>query len=547
MSDALTIKLSVQGVQQAVASFQQVKENINGIGKSVGVISKLGVASAVLGEIASGFEGAKSTAKLAQSVFHSVKESIASMSATPLEGIAKAAKNWWYLEENALKSQLQLEEKILEVKQKNALLKNSFDQIKSSKDTVPDEIKSKYEELTQRQRDMAALDVQALSMRLPDLKKKLKEAVDWESVDAIKARIQIQQIEHEISMQEVELQGQLNQLKTEMLEKIDSAALEQLRKRLDLEESVLKLKQDQFKIDREAISASFRITDAQKQKKTKASLDAENKMLQGELQSLRAEYAAAGVIGEVTAGGKKTQMFFPDVNKRDMIQAQIDQTQHRLNQNEQERTAANSAPDLESYRDQFLVTINNIRREIGTTAQQVAGVFGSTIQGAISGIAGSIQGLIQGTMRWKDALSNIGSTILSSVIQAISQMIAKLLIIKALSIFIPGGGLFTKLFAQGGYTGDGPTNEPAGIVHKGEYVIPALQVRQIGLENINSLLNGMVPRSAASFVMPERRESQTVQNLAFFDDGTRLHEWARTQEGETVIVDVVRRNMHRIV
>lgn len=33
-------------------------------------------------------------------------------------------------------------------------------------------------------------------------------------------------------------------------------------------------------------------------------------------------------------------------------------------------------------------------------------------------------------------------------------------------------------FATGGYTGRGPVNEPAGIVHKGEYVVPASQVDQ---------------------------------------------------------------------
>lgn len=32
---------------------------------------------------------------------------------------------------------------------------------------------------------------------------------------------------------------------------------------------------------------------------------------------------------------------------------------------------------------------------------------------------------------------------------------------------------------QGGYTGDGPANEVAGVVHRGEYVIPADQVKRM--------------------------------------------------------------------
>lgn len=41
-----------------------------------------------------------------------------------------------------------------------------------------------------------------------------------------------------------------------------------------------------------------------------------------------------------------------------------------------------------------------------------------------------------------------------------------------------GGRNLYKHFAAGGYTGSGTTYEPAGIVHKGEYVIPAWMVRR---------------------------------------------------------------------
>lgn len=44
----------------------------------------------------------------------------------------------------------------------------------------------------------------------------------------------------------------------------------------------------------------------------------------------------------------------------------------------------------------------------------------------------------------------------------------------------PGGGTF----ASGGYTGDGPKFAPAGIVHRGEYVMPKAVVRNIGIEGM---------------------------------------------------------------
>lgn len=42
-------------------------------------------------------------------------------------------------------------------------------------------------------------------------------------------------------------------------------------------------------------------------------------------------------------------------------------------------------------------------------------------------------------------------------------------------------------FAEGGYTGHGGKYEPAGIVHKGEYVLPQEAVRAIGVKNLDAL------------------------------------------------------------
>ncbi len=43
------------------------------------------------------------------------------------------------------------------------------------------------------------------------------------------------------------------------------------------------------------------------------------------------------------------------------------------------------------------------------------------------------------------------------------------------------------LFAEGGYTGSGGKYEPAGIVHKGEYVVPADVVKKVGVPNLERL------------------------------------------------------------
>lgn len=59
-----------------------------------------------------------------------------------------------------------------------------------------------------------------------------------------------------------------------------------------------------------------------------------------------------------------------------------------------------------------------------------------------------------------------------------------------------GGGFMGFLrgmfgFSDGGYTGAGGKHEPAGIVHKGEYVLSAEAVRRIGLANLDAMNTGL--------------------------------------------------------
>ena len=54
------------------------------------------------------------------------------------------------------------------------------------------------------------------------------------------------------------------------------------------------------------------------------------------------------------------------------------------------------------------------------------------------------------------------------------------------------GGILGKLmgFADGGYTGDGGRLEPAGVVHRGEFVLPADVVKRLGVRNLEGLRRG---------------------------------------------------------
>ncbi|TFV70487.1 phage tail tape measure protein [Bradyrhizobium frederickii] len=55
------------------------------------------------------------------------------------------------------------------------------------------------------------------------------------------------------------------------------------------------------------------------------------------------------------------------------------------------------------------------------------------------------------------------------------------------SVDVGGYSMPTIGFANGGYTGAGSKYQPAGIVHKGEYVMDAVTVRRVGVANLDSL------------------------------------------------------------
>lgn len=82
----------------------------------------------------------------------------------------------------------------------------------------------------------------------------------------------------------------------------------------------------------------------------------------------------------------------------------------------------------------------------------------------------------------------------SSIIKMIVQMIAKMVIFNAIS-GMSGGKTWTmgslmNGFSGGGYTGDGAKYDPAGIVHKGEFVFTKEATQRIGAKNLYRLMRG---------------------------------------------------------
>lgn len=153
------------------------------------------------------------------------------------------------------------------------------------------------------------------------------------------------------------------------------------------------------------------------------------------------------------------------------------------------QTAATAAgleltPGLKATIDELATGYANASVEAARLAEsqeqlkQIAADFGEAGKSAISGF---ISDLRSGTDA-ATALGNAMNKVLDSVIDI------------GLNMLLGGGGLggIGKLFgfANGGYTGNGAKHQPAGIVHKGEYVFSKAQTAKLGAGNLARLAKG---------------------------------------------------------
>jgi len=120
---------------------------------------------------------------------------------------------------------------------------------------------------------------------------------------------------------------------------------------------------------------------------------------------------------------------------------------------------------------------------------------------------------LTGTQSFKESLSNMFSSLAQSVIQSLVDMATQAILTKTiLSSFVGLGGAAGAIGAGGGaaggsigamgmstsfsgydgggYTGDGGKLDPAGIVHKGEFVFTKEATSRIGVANLYEMMRG---------------------------------------------------------
>jgi hypothetical protein len=131
-----------------------------------------------------------------------------------------------------------------------------------------------------------------------------------------------------------------------------------------------------------------------------------------------------------------------NAERRDEILASLDDISDREGELQQQREAANKAALQAQYEMELAEWKAEKRRK-------AAAIIDATIQGAISVV---------------ESLPNI---VLAAIVGALSAASIATIVAQP----VPEKPEKPQ-FAEGGYTGDGNKNEPAGIVHRGEYVVP---------------------------------------------------------------------------
>ncbi|QVW27740.1 tail tape measure protein [Hafnia phage Pocis76] len=137
----------------------------------------------------------------------------------------------------------------------------------------------------------------------------------------------------------------------------------------------------------------------------------------------------------------------------------------------------------------WLAGAKNAFNEFGESATDVYTNIGNLASSALNGLTDQMtEFLTTGKSNFKDFAQ--------SIIGMIVKMIAKMVIFNSLSGLMGGGqsfsfaNMFGKGFASGGYTGDGGKYDPAGIVHKGEFVFTKEATQRIGAKNLYRLMRG---------------------------------------------------------
>lgn len=173
-------------------------------------------------------------------------------------------------------------------------------------------------------------------------------------------------------------------------------------------------------------------------------------------------------------------------------------------------------PELRAEIDQLALSYTRAGQDAETAADKLEAIEDQAERGA-DRLTDMFMGIASGSMKAKDAVI------------ALLLELAKMKMVKGLTGLASGGGALGSFisafgFSEGGYTGPGGKHDPAGIVHAGEFVVRADQVRRPGVRSmLEGINNGAMPVTAPSQQAAGRAQRVEVSlsggNLTLSDGG----------------------------
>jgi|GEM_PF-5770146 len=159
--------------------------------------------------------------------------------------------------------------------------------------------------------------------------------------------------------------------------------------------------------------------------------------------------------------------------------------------------------------------VDQLRTSYQNLSVAMAGVTFDTVTAGVQGLSGALTSVIMGSKSAGQAFAEFGLQLLtnfiSTILTAVLYATVAIPILTALGVLsggataATGAGVTTAALASGmaaasaatsggfnvgGYTGDGPTMQVAGVVHRGEFVVPAYRTQELGVGNLESMAFG---------------------------------------------------------
>lgn len=408
----------------------------------------------------------------------------------------------------------------------------------------------------------AKLEAEASAATDPAAKKRLEG-------DLLKARAEITALEKRGAVVAVKLDADIEGLQRE----IDSLRIDLRANILDLEGSPLEAtlariqqEADSFRNDpRVANDADFQAGVARQAslRAQRAQFDEQRRLIEerAQLSQLAEERIALAVqTGQKTALEGEREVRAARLAQAEAILANVEALERLAGAN-----PANSELALAAQRARL--EYDKLRGSLDETASSIN-----------RDLAGSVSGFIQGIADGENAIRSLGNA-LADVFGNIAKRFLKQFEDDLFNALQGAngqglGGLFSGLlgggsgadffsglgsllgFANGGYTGPGNRLDPAGVVHRGEFVFDAASVRRLGLPFLYSLqrsynrprmpgyadgglVGGGVSKAMQGAFNPTIQNSLNLSPQLYLDRGDLVRALADTPEHERLVANVV--------